>query len=92
MNLARGPVLDQESVVESLNAGRLGGAVLDVTDPEPLPADHPLWDAPNLILSPHTAANVDAENARLVELFTKNLRLYLSGGKLINSYDPFLGY
>jgi glyoxylate/hydroxypyruvate reductase A len=92
VNLARGPVLDQESVVESLKAGRLGGAVLDVTDPEPLPAGHPLWDAPNLILSPHTAANVDAENARLMELFTKNLRLYLSGGKLIKSYDPFLGY
>ena len=92
VNLARGPVIDQEALVDSLIAGHLGGAVLDVATPEPLPVGHRLWDAPNLVLSPHTAANVDAENARLVELFTRNLRCYLSGEQLINSYDPFLGY
>lgn len=92
VNLARGPVIDQEALIDSLKTGHLGGAVLDVAEPEPLPAGHSLWDAPNLVLSPHTAANVDAENARLVELFTKNLRRYLTGEKLLNSYDPFLGY
>jgi glyoxylate/hydroxypyruvate reductase A len=92
VNLARGPVLDQEALIESLKSGHLGGAVLDVADPEPLPAGHALWDAPNLVLSPHTAANVDAENARLVDLFTNNLRRYLQGEGLINPYDPFLGY
>lgn len=92
VNLARGPVIDQEALIDSLIAGHLGGAVLDVATPEPLPVGHRLWDAPNLVLSPHTAANVDAENARLVELFTRNLRRYLTGEQLINSYDPFLGY
>ncbi|RAX49381.1 D-2-hydroxyacid dehydrogenase [Arthrobacter sp. AQ5-05] len=92
VNLARGPVIDQEALLDMLAGGHLGGAVLDVANPEPLPAGHPLWDAPNLILSPHTAANVDAENARLVELFTKNLRRYLDGEALLNTYDPFQGY
>lgn len=92
VNLARGPVVDQEALIDVLVGGRLGGAILDVANPEPLPEGHPLWDAPNLVLSPHTAANVDAENARLVELFTKNLRRYLDGEELINDYDPFLGY
>lgn len=92
VNLARGPVIVQDALIDALKAGHLGGAVLDVANPEPLPAGHPLWDAPNLILSPHTAANVDAENARLVDIFTNNLRRYLTGEKLINAYDPFLGY
>ena len=92
VNLARGPVIDQAALVDALVEGRLGGAVLDVANPEPLPANHLLWDAPNLILSPHTAANVDAENSRLVELFTKNLRCYLDGEKMFNTYDPFQGY
>ncbi|MFL4474507.1 D-2-hydroxyacid dehydrogenase [Paeniglutamicibacter sp. MACA_103] len=92
VNLARGPVLDQEALMDFLESGHLGGAVLDVATPEPLPIGHPLWDAPNLLLSPHTAANVDAENARLVDLFTSNLRRYLGGEDLVNSYDPFLGY
>lgn len=92
VNLSRGPVVDQEALVDSLAGGHLGGAILDVADPEPLPAGHPLWNAPNLILSPHTAANVDAENARLVELFTKNLHRYLSGEEMINVFDARLGY
>ncbi|WP_411730821.1 D-2-hydroxyacid dehydrogenase [Paeniglutamicibacter sp.] len=92
VNLARGPVIDQEALIDALKAGHLGGAVLDVATPEPLPTGHPLWETPNLILSPHTAANVDAENARLMDLFTRNLRRYLTGDKLINSYEPFRGY
>src|SRR6185312_11733117 len=92
VNLARGPVIDQKALLDVLAEGHLGGAVLDVANPEPLPAGHALWNAPNLVLSPHTAANVDAENARLVELFTKNLRRYLDGEELFNTYDPFHGY
>lgn len=92
VNLARGPVLDQEALLEALKTGHLGGAVLDVATPEPLPSGHPLWDTPNLILSPHTAANVDAENSRLVTLFAENLSRHLSGEELVNAYDPFLGY
>ncbi|GAA5226697.1 D-2-hydroxyacid dehydrogenase [Paeniglutamicibacter antarcticus] len=92
VNLARGPVIDQGALIDALSSGHLGGAVLDVADPEPLPAGHPLWDAPNLLLSPHNAANVDAENERIMELFIKNLRKHLEGEELINSYDPALGY
>ncbi|MFF5794273.1 D-2-hydroxyacid dehydrogenase [Paeniglutamicibacter sp. NPDC012692] len=92
VNLARGQVIDQAALIEALESGHLGGAVLDVAEPEPLPAGHALWDAPNLILSPHTAANVDAENSRIVELFIRNLRRHISGEQFINLYDPAFGY
>lgn len=92
VNLARGQVIDQKALIKALESGHLGGAVLDVAEPEPLPAGHALWTAPNLILSPHTAANVDAENSRIVELFIGNLRRHLAGEELINLYDPASGY
>lgn len=92
VNLARGPVLDQDALLAALVSGHLGGAVLDVASPEPLPQGDPLWKAPNLVLSPHCAANVDAENTRLVELFIKNIRRFLDGEELINRYDPHAGY
>lgn len=92
VNVARGPVVDQEALIESLKTGRLAGAVLDVADPEPLPAGHALWATPNVILSPHTAANVNAENSRIVELLIKNLRRHLAGEDLLNAFDPVRGY
>ena len=92
VNVARGQVLDQDALIEALESGHLAGAVLDVATPEPLPAGNPLWTAPNLILSPHNAANVDAENSRLVDLFIANLRRYLANEALINIYDPKAGY
>lgn len=92
VNLSRGAVVDQTALIEALETGWLAGAVLDVADPEPLPEGHPLWTAPNLVLSPHTAANVDAENARIVDLFIDNLRRYFSGGELANSFVPSRGY
>lgn len=92
VNLARGPVLDQAGLVDALESGHLAGAVLDVADPEPLPADNALWNAPNLILSPHIAANVSAENSRVVNLFVENLRRYMNGVELKNLYDPLAGY
>lgn len=92
VNVARGPVLDQEALIEALDSGHVAGAVLDVATPEPLPEGNPLWTAPNLILSPHNAANVDAENSRLVDLFIANLRHYLANEALINIYDPKAGY
>lgn len=92
VNVARGPVLDQDALIEALESGHLAGAILDVATPEPLPAGNPLWTAPNLILSPHNAANVDAENSRLVDLFIANLRHYLANESLINTYDPKAGY
>jgi phosphoglycerate dehydrogenase-like enzyme len=92
VNLARGPVLDQAALCQALHGGRLAGAVLDVAEPEPLPAGHPLWDAPNLVISPHNAANVPTENELLVELFAENLRRYIDGRPLRNVYEPERGY
>lgn len=92
VNVARGPVIDQDALLDALETGQVGGAVLDVADPEPLPAGHRLWKAPNLILSPHTAANVSAENSRIVDLLIGNLRRYLRGDELVNAFDPARGY
>ena len=68
-NIGRGTTVDQDALVEALRAGTLGGAYLDVTDPEPLPADHPLWSAPNCHLTPHSAGGRDTEHLALVEHF-----------------------
>jgi hypothetical protein len=55
VNVARGAVVDTEALVDALRSGQIGGAALDVTDPEPLPDGHPLWDLPNCLITPHTA-------------------------------------
>ena len=97
VNIARGPVLDHDALHEALTtglAGRgpLGGAALDVTDPEPLPADSPLWDLPRVLISPHSASTVASENATLTELFLDNLQRWRDGRPLRNRYQPELGY
>ncbi|GAA4368265.1 D-2-hydroxyacid dehydrogenase [Paeniglutamicibacter cryotolerans] len=92
VNIARGEVVDQRALIAFLEAGHLSGAVLDVAHPEPLPAGNPLWSAPNVLLSPHTAANVWTENERLVELFVDNLNRYIDGQPLRNPYDSARGY
>jgi phosphoglycerate dehydrogenase-like enzyme len=93
VNLGRGPILDEDALAEALSTGRLGGAVLDVTSTEPLRADSPLWTAENVLLSPHSAANVPSENGKIVDLFLENLGRYLSGDTpLINEFDFDAGY
>lgn len=97
VNIARGPVLDNQALVDVLQnglpgSGRLGGAVLDVTDPEPLPSDSPLWDRTDVLISPHSAATVASENATIVELFLDNLARWRDGRSLRNSYSRALGY
>jgi glyoxylate/hydroxypyruvate reductase len=82
VNIGRGPVVDEEALIEALRSGHLRGAALDVYATEPLPADSPLWDLDNVILSPHTAAQSIHENERIVELFADNLRRYLAGEEL----------
>jgi phosphoglycerate dehydrogenase-like enzyme len=79
VNVARGEVVDQAALVAALESGHLGGAVLDVATPEPLPADDELWDAPNLFLSPHTAGDTPEGWQRGIDLFCSNLALYLAG-------------
>ena len=68
----------------ALSSGAVGFAALDVTDPEPLPEDSPLWDLPNALISPHTAALSEAEDPLIAELFAKNLTRFLDGDDLIN--------
>ncbi|MFD1719937.1 D-2-hydroxyacid dehydrogenase [Amnibacterium endophyticum] len=84
VNVGRGTVIDQDALIERLAAGRLGFAALDVTDPEPLPADSPLWGLPNVLISPHTAALSDAEDELIAELFARNATRWLDGEPLIN--------
>ena len=78
-NIGRGTTVDQQALFESLRSGRLEAAWLDVTDPEPLPDDHPLWGAPNCHITPHTAGGHQNESATLVRHFLKNLDRYLGG-------------
>ena len=82
----RGSVLDQDALVRTMYSGRLWGAGLDVTVPEPLPADHPLWDIPNLILTPHVAGGIRLEITRrsCIEMAQENLRRWLAGEPLTN--------
>ncbi|HEV2357513.1 MAG TPA: D-2-hydroxyacid dehydrogenase [bacterium] len=87
INIARGAVVDEPALVAALRDGHLGGAALDVFAREPLPPDSPLWDLPNVIVSPHSASTVPAENARLTELFCDNLRRYIENRPLRNLFE-----
>jgi glyoxylate/hydroxypyruvate reductase len=92
MNIGRGPVVDEDALIAALSSGHLGGACLDVFATEPLPASSPLWGMANVIISPHSASTVAAENSLLTDLFTDNLRRWLDGRPLRNVYDRAAGY
>jgi phosphoglycerate dehydrogenase-like enzyme len=92
VNIARGPIIDEAAMIEALADGHLGGAFLDVAAVEPLPADSPLWDMPNVMISPHSASTVDTENATITDLFCDNLRRWLDGVPLLNVYSQEKGY
>jgi len=81
-NIGRGTTLDQTALAAALNAGKIGGAYLDVTDPEPLPPAHALWSAPNCFITPHTAGGHVDEFERLVRHFADNFDRYLAGEPL----------
>lgn len=87
INVARGAVVDQQALVEALRSGHLGGAALDVFEKEPLPPGDPLWTVPNVLISPHSASTVEAENQKLTDLFVENLKRYLVGHPLLNVLD-----
>ena len=86
LNAGRGTSVDQEALLQALTAGKLGGAALDVTDPEPLPADHPFWDLDNLLLTPHAAGKFFLPETlnRIIHIAAGNLRAYLAGGEMRN--------
>ena len=87
INIGRGAILDEQALVASLQSGHLGGAALDVFDVEPLPAESPLWDLPNVLICPHSGSTSDRENTRLTDLFCDNLRRFLAGQTLLNVLD-----
>lgn len=93
INIARAPVADYDALREKLVHGELAGAVLDVVDPEPLPTDSPLWDTPNLIITPHISCD-DAEHYidLTLDLWFENLARFVSGKPLKNRVDPRRGY
>ncbi len=92
INVARGAIIDEPALVAALRDGTIAGAVLDVQEQEPTPPDAPIWDAPNVLISPHRASMVDVENSLLVDLFCENLRRYLDGRPLLNVYDAARAY
>ncbi len=92
VNVGRGRSVVQTELIAALKSGRLGGAGLDVTDPEPLPADSPLWQMQNVILTPHVSANSDVDDGVRFAIAAENLRRYVAGDKLLSVVDVAKGY
>ena len=92
VNVARGQVIDEAALTEALMTGSLGGAALDVFEVEPLPAGSPLWNLPNVLISPHSASIAAVENEVLTDLFIENFRRLRAGEPLRNLYDSARGY
>ena len=92
INVGRGPTTVTDDLVAALASGRLGGAGLDVTDPEPLPAEHPLWTADNVVITPHIAGRNSDAARRTMIIARENLRRYVQGEKLLNVVDRDRGY
>lgn len=92
INVARGGVLDQEALIAALDAGRLGFATLDVTDPEPLPAGHSLWTHPKVRLTPHISSNYTSVRHRMLEKIASDLSRFARGETPSGIVDPAAGY
>ena len=94
VNIGRGTVVDEAALIEALRSGHVGFAALDVTAVEPLAEDSPLWDLPNVLISPHSASTVSRENAKITAIFVENLRLWVAGrvGEMRNVLDKGLMY
>jgi len=93
VNVARGPLVKTADLVEALTTRRLAGAVIDVTDPEPLPPDSPLWDMPQVIVTPHVGGQSASRADDITRMFAANLRRWLAGEPLINYLaDKRLGF
>ena len=91
-NISRGQIIDQAALVTALNDGTIRGAALDVTDPEPLPPTDPLWDAPNVTITPHISGAGASYTDRAFDVLTVNLLRRAQGEKLINVVDRKRGY
>ena len=91
VNISRGSIVDEDALVEALREGPLKGAVMDVFETEPLPRESPLWDLPNLVITPHTG-DIRGWQDRVAELFCENLERFRTGAPLENVVDPVRGY
>lgn len=92
INVARGELIDTDALLAALDAKKIGGAALDVTDPEPLPDDHPLWSTSNVIITPHVANTWDMAVPELVALVERNVAHFSAGEPLEGLVDPKAGY
>jgi phosphoglycerate dehydrogenase-like enzyme len=92
INVSRGALVDQKALAKALKEGWIRGAGLDVTTPEPLPPEDPLWTCPNLVITPHSSGAAPVRDVRLVALVVENLRRYSSGLPLLNVVDKVRGY
>lgn len=92
VNVARGALVDTAALVGALRSNQIGGAALDVTDPEPLSVGHPLWDLPNCLITPHTADTEQMTEPLLAARIAENVRRLAAGHELEGRVDPDLGY
>jgi phosphoglycerate dehydrogenase-like enzyme len=92
INVARGPLVVTEDLVAALESGHIGGAGIDVTEPEPLPVESRLWDEPNVIITPHVGGQSATRADDMTNFFCENLRRYLANEPLINLVDKRLGF
>jgi D-3-phosphoglycerate dehydrogenase len=92
VNIARGSLIDTDALVQALREERIGGAALDVTDPEPLPDGHPLWSSPRAIITPHVANPPTAQFAKLAERVRENVARFANGRDLIAPVEQERGY
>jgi phosphoglycerate dehydrogenase-like enzyme len=92
VNVSRGALVDQAALATALEEGWIRGAGLDVTTPEPLPPEDPLWDCPNLVITPHNSGTAPIRMVRLVALVAENVRRYSTGLALLNVVDKERGY
>jgi phosphoglycerate dehydrogenase-like enzyme len=92
VNVARGQIVEESAMVEGLQSGHLGGAVLDVFQREPLDAAHPLWDLPNVVVTPHCSGYRPDHWDDVVDLFSENLRRFQRDEPLLNLVDRGSGY
>lgn len=94
INVGRGTAVDTDALVEALNSGRLAGACVDVTDPEPLPKEHPLWEASGILITPHVSGgfHLPETHNRIIEIAAKNIRHCVAGEPYDNVVNMLTGY
>lgn len=92
INIGRGPIVNTDALVAALDSGRLAGACLDVTDPEPLPTGHTLWSRDNVIITPHVASVAELTSDRWWAIYRENMRRFAHGEPLMNTVDKAAGY